>query len=455
MVVRRLILVALLALVFAGLGAAATASPVAAAVRWPLWTNWYHPTAEQDAWSDIAVGPGHKTYVCGTQGLTQGPGAKMVVARYRASSASPVWRVTWDGGSMFAQGYALAVDRKGDVVVCGSSSVPSRGYAVVKFSGKDGHVLWEHDLGDATHNWAVDVAVDKSSNVYATGNMHGGVLTGNAIVTMKFSAGGALVWQHSYKGPMLSSEVSALALDAKRNAYVTGATSTSDGLDWVTLRISPSGKQVWEQLWGGGAHLTDLSRRLVLSSKGALYVAGESQQTDVNDMDAVVIRYDRAGDVYWVKQFAQPSSADVVSEACLGSSGDLLLCGSQRPLDLTQAMKAWVCSVIPAGKTRWSKASAARSNPDGAMYYLDIVPGPGGSMYLAGSVEPDATDSDILVEKRSAKGALLWESVFGWPDGDYDQGGPLALDGASGLYVCGRVQSAADFVDAVLLKYKP
>ena len=221
---------------------------------------------------------------------------------------------------------------------------------------------------------------------------------------------------------MLGSEVSALALDAQRNVYVTGTTSTSNGLDWVTLRISPSGKQLWERLWDGSAHGTDLSRRLVLSSKGALYVGGESQQADVNETDAVVIRYDRAGDVYWVKQFAQPSSADFVSEACLSSSGDLLLCGSQRPLDHTQAMKAWVCSVMPAGKTRWSKASAARTNPNGGMNYLDIVPGPGGSMYLAGSVQPDATDSDILVEKRSAKGALLWESVFGWPHGGGDEG---------------------------------
>ena len=37
---------------------------------------------------------------------------------------------------------------------------PSRGYAVFKFSGNDGHVLPEQDLDNASHNWAVDLALD-------------------------------------------------------------------------------------------------------------------------------------------------------------------------------------------------------------------------------------------------------------------------------------------------------
>jgi len=125
----------------------------------------------------------------------------MVIAKYRASSPTPLWRVTWDGGGTFAQGYTLAVDRKGDVGVCGSSSVPSRGYAVVKFSGKDGHVLWERDLGAASYKWAVDIAVDKSNNVYVTGNVNAGALSGNAIVTMKLSAGGAWCGSTPTKAP--------------------------------------------------------------------------------------------------------------------------------------------------------------------------------------------------------------------------------------------------------------
>ena len=117
--------------------------------------------------------------------------------------------------------------------------------------------------------------------------------------------------------------------------------------------------------------------------------------------------------------------------------------------------KTFLVKVTTAGKTVWMRSQASPSNPLGVMAYYGIVKGPAGSMYLSGREAPSATDTDILVEKRTSAGKVAWSADFGWPDGGDDDAGPLALDRTAGLYVCGEIWTTNNFYDATLQKFKP
>ena len=128
----------------------AVAAPAVAALGFGiphlLWTDIYGPTVNQDQWHDIAIGPGHTVYVCGVQGMTQGPGWRFIAARYPANATGtahdPIWRVSWAPAGADSNAEALALAPNGDMIACGWSSVPTRGFAVVRFAAKDGHVVW-------------------------------------------------------------------------------------------------------------------------------------------------------------------------------------------------------------------------------------------------------------------------------------------------------------------------
>ena len=432
------------------------------AIRGLLWTDRYAPTAEIDRWDDIAIGPGHTVFACGTQGLTQGPGWKMIVAKFSQAGVR-MWEtllvpgvITWAQPGEDAQGNALAVEHDGNVIVAGWSGSGTGGYAVVKFDGGDGHVLWAQDLRLTDNAYATDVAVDRYNAVYTTGSMTGDATVGHAIVTIKFSAGGIERWRNVYSGPLLDSQASSLRLDASRNTYVSGLTqTTAGGTDWVTMKISPAGERLWTKRWDGPEHKADLLGGLALSSSGALYVAGDTQVGTSGRDDGVVVRYSSSGRRVWTKYLRKSATDTTLMDLCLDTNGNLLLCGVRRPLDASKPLRALLAKMSPEGVRRWLRDTPSPSNPDGVMAYYDMARGPSGSTYLTGAVAPSAMDTDVLIEKRKPTGGLAWRAVFGWPDGGDDDGGRLVVDGTRAVYVASGLWGTTTFIDACLQKYKP
>jgi len=444
------------------LWAAVAAAPAAAGTIPHLqWTNVYGPTTNQDMWNDVAVGPGHSVYVCGTQNLGQGLAWLMTVAKYGANQ-KPLWQTilnpaveTWSDGGASSQGRALAVDHAGNVIVVGSSGASAGGFAVVKFASSDGHIIWQKDFRLAGDASARDVVLDSAGNAYVTGRATTGPATGVAMYAAKFrAADGKRLWQNLYSGPLLTSEGDAIAIDASRDTYVIGSTLGSGSSNqWVTRKVSAAGKSLWTHRWSGALKLGDVPSTVTVSTS-AVYVAGSTQTDVAGSHDAVLVKYDLAGHRRWAKQFKHPGTDAVVYGACLDSSGRLLFCGL-RHSNVPGPDKTFLAKVTPAGKTVWLRSDPSPSNPLGAMGYYAIVRGPSGSMYLSGFEAPSATDTDILIEKRTATGKVAWQADFGWPDGGDDNGGALALDGTAGLYVTGEIWTTNNFIDATLQKYKP
>jgi len=458
--------VAFLVVLAAGAMAAALPASATAAERLPVWTNRFAPTGEIDDWSDIARGPGHTAFVAGTQGHSQGPGSRMTLTRINAAGAR-VWETptipgvkTWIGFGASSRGNAVAVDRHGDAIVAGYSSWSGGGFAVVKFSGADGDVVWEQYLGLASYASATDVVLDRAGNAYVTGTVDRGPGVGFTFTTVKLAApDGALKWQNVYGGVKLDSMATALAIDANRNTYVIGRTyAAAATYDWVTRKISPAGKSLWTRRWDGGSHNDDLPYGIVTTASGkAVYVCGTSQTPTVANNDAILVRYTTNGRRVWLRRFAKFETDSIPNGLCFDSAGALLLSGARFPLDTTKAVTTLLVKVTPAGKKVWLRSSASPYNADGDCEYQSIVPGPSGSMYVSGLVEPSNNGAITLVEKRRANGSLAWRGAYGWPDPSETRAGPMLLDGTTRLYVLGSLETTLPngFIDALLLGYKP
>ncbi len=444
---------------------AAAASPASAAVPHLKWTSIYDPTVNQDQWRDVAMGPGHTVYVCGTQNLGQGTDWLMTVAKFGADDKL-LWATptipgvkTWSDGANGSEGSALAVGRGGNVIVVGSSFAPDGGFAVVKFSGADGHVLWQQDFMLVGQTAAADVVLDSSGNAYVTGTAVGGMSTGQVIYTAEFRASdGKKLWENLLGGPTAGKSYYgrgiAVAVDAHRDTYVIGSAMAKSTYDtWMTEKISPAGKRLWAHHWSGAFKHSDEPSCLAVSAK-AVYVAGTTQTDIHGSYDAVLIKYSLGGKRLWIRQFKRANTYALVNGLCFDSYGNLLLAGVRHPVS-SGPDKTFLAKVTAAGKTVWLRSQASPSNPLGTMAYYGIVKGPAGSMYLSGREAPSATDTDILVEKRTSAGKVAWSADYGWPDGGDDDAGPLALDGTAGLYVCGEIWTTNNFYDATLQKFKP
>jgi len=227
--------------------------------------------------------------------------------------------------------------------------------------------------------------------------------------------------------------------------------------DWVTRKLSPSGKALWTKRWDA-AHNDDNVRGIVTRADGrAIYVCGTAENGTTNATDAVLMRYSASGRRVWMRRYTAFEADSSAEDLCFDSDGSLLVCGFRRPLDTTKVVRSLLVKVTPIGRKAWLKSSPSPYNAAGDCMYSNVVAGASGSLYVSGLVEPSNTDAVTLVEKRGRTGRLVWRGVFGWADPSQSRAMKMARAGSTRLYVTAMVEKPQvdGFIDATIMGYKP
>ena len=124
----------------------------------------------------------------------EGTVAEAWVARYDGQTADD------DGGQ------ALALDGSGNIYLTGYSwgSDTSSDYATMKYD-TNGNQLWaaRYNGPASSEDWALDVTLDSSGNVYVTGWSIGND-TESDYATVKYDSDGNQLWVARYNGPVNS-----------------------------------------------------------------------------------------------------------------------------------------------------------------------------------------------------------------------------------------------------------
>ena len=430
-------------LVDAGMGLAAATLPAAAAERIPSGSTTTAPPSTSTPGTTSPADRGAPCSSPASAGLTQGPGSRMTVAKFNAAGKR-VWQTptipgvkTWVGMGASSRGYALAVDRHGDAIVAGYSSWSSGGFAVVKFSGADGSVLWWQDLQVAGYASAADVVLDRAGNAYATGMVEVAG-PGFGICTVKLAATtGNVKWQDVYSGPQNECRQSAHR-DRRGAQHVRGRVRRRirgrrrlGDTQALHPPASPCGRSA-----GTAPHNDDTVRDIVTRADGrAVYVCGSTENGTTNATDAVLMRYSASGRRVWVRRYTAFETDSSAEDVCFDSTGSLLLCGRKRPLDSTKAVRTLLVKVTPKGRKVWSLSSPSPYNADGDCMYSNVVAGASGNLYVSGLVEPSNTNAVTLVEKRSPTGRLMWRGSVRMGRSERQPGND---DGARRLYATVR-----------------
>ena len=176
---------------------------------------------------------------------------------------------------------AIAIDDSGNIYVTGFSvsSGDDYDYATIKYSSA-GQEQWVSRYNGPGNDWdlANDIVVDKSGNVYVTGQSVGTTYPDYDYATIKYDSAGREQWVARYNGPGNGEDdATRIVLDSAGNAYVTGASEGSRGaFDYATIKYNPSGDQQWVARYEGPANSYDLARAIAVDGSGNVYVSGNS-----------------------------------------------------------------------------------------------------------------------------------------------------------------------------------
>ncbi|HEV8256882.1 MAG TPA: hypothetical protein VGR42_07910, partial [Casimicrobiaceae bacterium] len=308
---------------------------------------------------------------------------------YDASGAER-WRAFPKASSVSDDTFSQAAfDASGNVYLTGTSVDASTTRAFTIKYDRNGAEKWRF-LGQASREASEGIAVDGSGNVYVSGTAVGGGCGNWSAVAAKYDPSGVQQWR-TLSG-ICNRDVfgASIAVDAALNVMVTGSVDFGGDSDYMTIKYSASGAELWRARATGTPTSHDEGLALVTDGAGNAYVTGTSD-ADGNE-DWLTIKYDTAG----VEQWRANEGV------------------------------AWTDALFASGQ-EFSRQRAMATDAQG-------------SVYVTGYVEPinHAVDFfNLQTIKLDSNGAELWRAAATTPGGD-SLGHALAVDGTGSVYVTGR-----------------
>lgn len=163
------------------------------------------------------------------------------------SAGQQQWVARYNGpGNDWDLAVDIAVDQSGNVFVTGESigtALPDYDYATIKYDSA-GQQQWVaryngHSNGD---DEATALALDSAGNVYVTGASTNPDDNSYDYVTIRYDPAGGEQWVVRYKGRVSSYDIArGIAVDRSDNVYVTGnSVGLGTGSDYVTIKYAQS-----------------------------------------------------------------------------------------------------------------------------------------------------------------------------------------------------------------------
>jgi len=293
------------------------------------------PASVAQGRSPIAIDASGNIYVGGMRTFGSGQNSSYLLVKYNSNGDS-LWTRTYKGTHFLAglgSGIVCIKVDGNSVIVTGKSfdqnpNLTSSCYATTIKYDLSGNSLWMRK--DSLINGSDEVigmTTDVSGNVIVTCKF------GFNVRTFKYSSNGAFVWQSTYTGISgdYYDEVTALAVDPVGNVYLTGnseRSSSNNSEDFMIVKYSPAGVQLWERFYDGTRHEGDYANGIAVDNLGNVYVTGTSYDTGF-DFNFMTVKYDTDGTLKWTARYDGGFSnrSDKAVDVILDVSGNVIVIG--------------------------------------------------------------------------------------------------------------------------------
>ena len=355
-------------------------------------------------------------------------------SNFYGASAVSHWIATI-GGTGFDDAQGIAVDGSGNVYIAGrtgSAGAGSYDVLIVKYNA-DGVIQWQRTLGASSTDAGLAIAVDGSGNVYVHG--YAFLSSGSAdFLTVKYNTSGTLQWQRTLSSTTAKHEFgSGVGVDGSGNVYVTGHTNAPhSSYDMFIAKYTTTGYLQWQRSLGGSS--SEGSPNITVDNSGNFYVVGSTQSAGVGKSDLYISKFNSAGTMQW-QQCLGLSESDYGEGVGVDGSGNVYVSGATRSINGVQS-DALIAKYNASGAIQWQRILQSSSDvPDQSR---DLAVDSSGNVYIVGNTRSSMSAlSDVLIAKYNTSGTLQWQRTLASSGVTNAIGYAASVDNSGNIYVGG------------------
>ncbi len=275
-------------------------------------------------------------------------------------------------------------------------------------------LLQERTWGGPNNDNADEVAFASDGSAYVAGTTVSSDGDFDAFL-LKYGPGPEreLLWERTYGTPANPSAgfddefATGLAVAADNSVYVTGQFGT--GVLFLA-RFSPDGELLWDTTWGENG---TIGTGAAIDTAGNVYVSGLSFVVNdgANDTEALLIKFDPAGNVVWAKAWGG-AGFDAARAVAVGPDG-VYIAGETNSFF---ANDAFVARFGFDGELAWERdwgVDGVDAPFTGLTAAFGMAADSAGNVYITGNAFDTGHRKNIILVKFSAAGDLVWEKVGG------------------------------------------
>lgn len=324
-----------------------------------------------------------------------------------------------------------------------------------------GNALWTREFGTEGGDFSMlgPVGIDGSA-LYVGGETNGALVPGfpNAgdydLFVRRYDTTGNVIWTDQF-GSSDHDEIDGIATYGGK-VFAAGSTlgalpgQVSGGSwDGLVRAYDSNGNALWTRQFGGQG--SEDFHGVAADNTGVYAVGSVSPGPDFKgDVDVLVVKYDFAGNLVWVRQFGTTGTAVDHADGVATRRGQIYVVGYTEGA-LPRQVSAGGADVFvrkydPDGRVVWTRQFGTPGNDSASRRRVTTT---GQGVYVAGTVAADqalagqtsAGGRDAFVREYSHNGDELWTLQFG--TGGDDRAFPVAVGEDDGVYVGGGITFAA------------
>ena len=314
------------------------------------------------------------------------------IVRLSSSSYYLDWTDVWGGLEADYGRGGIVVDDYGYIYIAGYTFNFGSGrydIFIIKYN-TNGTKIWTRFWGTSTDEFANDITLDASGDIYITGHQGS---SGYDMLLLKYDSNGNYQW-HSTWGPETFNEGNGVVVNTSGDIYIAGRA----GGELAFLKYNSAGNLVWSKINTSLLVGDDIG----IDEAGFFYICGRNKASS----NKYLSKFNSNGGLIWNHFWG----SDVLSvcDMALDDSSNFYFTGNIE-VNGGSNTDAYIVKLTSSGSKLWSVNWGTPLNEIGYGICLDDF----GNIYLTGEVNSPEKKRDAFIAKFDPYGVQLWDDTWG------------------------------------------